>query len=152
MPRVLQFGCVGLLCLSLLGCVRQFPRWPVVGHDGKRWEPFHNKLTVWLAVEPGACFGCLGSAVMAVRELLQSRPGEVAVVILVVGTKEPGWKTQLPPESYLVKVTPEAFRRSFGGFELPFLAVCNRKGILVRAETLPPSGGTLCQLEHYFLE
>ncbi len=152
MARALLLVCAGLLCLSLLGCDREFPGWPVVGQDGARWAPFTNKLTVWLAVEPAACFGGLGTAFTAVRQLVQNRPGEVAVVILVVGTKEPGWRSQIPPGSHLVKVTPEAFRRAFGSFKLPFLAVCNRDGVLVRAETLPPSGGTLCRLEHYFLE
>lgn len=152
MGRVPLRVCAGLLCLELLACGESFPRQSVVDERGERLAPSPGKLTVWLAVAPGACFGCLGRAVTALRELIENRPGEVDLVVLVVGSQEPPWKNQLPRGSRLVKVAPGAFHRAFGGFGLPVVAVWNRKGVLVRVETLPPSGGTLCHLEHYFLE
>lgn len=152
MSRALLLACAKFLCLSLLACGGTFPRWPLVDREGKRWEPFPNRLTFWVAVEPNACFGCLGAVLTALKPLAQNRGEEVALVFLVVGEKEPGWKSQVPQAAHLVYVSPEAFQRVFGPFTLPFLAVCNREGLLVRAETVPQSGGTVCNLEHYFLE
>ncbi len=152
MRPVLLLACAKLFCLSFLACGGNVPRWPLVDREGKRWQPFPNKLTVWLAVKPGACFGCLAPVLASLKSLHQERGGELALVVLVVGERHLAWESQVPQAAYLVNVSPQAFARVFGTFALPFLAVCNRKGLLVRAETLPPSGGTVCNLEHYFLE